>query len=1114
MQRLVLLTLSLVPLFLAADWPTYRGDVHRSGIAKESLSAPLFRQWTFQSAHAPRPAWPAPANEDVARRIRDIRAVVAYDRTYEPVVAGDTVFFGSSADDKVYALDAASGAIRWTFITGGPVRLAPTVADGKLYVGSDDGYVYCLSVDDGKLLWRQAVHAQRRLLPGNGRMISAWPVRSSVVVLDGIAYASAGLFPREGVFMAAFDAITGTPKWNKPIEVSTQGYMAASDKRLYIPTGRTTPAIFDRANGKSMGKLPGSGGTFSVVVDDIVVSGPGERKKAIEAVDKNSAESIASFNGLSMIVDGSIAYMLSEDELSAFDRTTYLKLARRRNAIAKQLENLEKQYKKVKSDTVTAKPIYEKIKAAKTQLAEISVAQKKCTLWKTDCDCPHAMIKSGEMLFLGGKNKIIAVDTKTGKQLWQSPVDGTLHGLAIANGSLLAATDSGAIHCFSKAQVTQKKLTLGSPLPKTPFEIGAAAIPIVNAAAETLRQSGADQGYCLLLGCGDGRFAYELAEGSRLNVVCVEPDAKKVAAARRRLDRAGYLGVRVAVIHAPLDKLPLPNYFANLIVSNHLLNGNTLPPSASEIARVLRPCGGRFIATLSDPKSASPSPALKSLEAWGKDHFQRWQVTRSGNTLQATCKRGALPGSGEWTHTWGNVANTACSGDNLVGSDLQVLWFGRPGPNRMVDRHFRNSPPLYKNGRLFIPGRNTLFAVDAYNGTILWEADTPNSLRVGVFLDPCNITVDDNYLYLIAEDKCHRFAVRDGKRDILAKLPHAAATNKDKSPREWGYLAHSGDLLLGSTRTKDTGYHTITKTSNEVTQSLWHPNMKPAFSNGAFALDRVNGSRRWSYAPAGSDDSNNTASNKTDNAKACLRIIDNTFTVGGNVLYFVETTVPNSASEKAGRLKMRDVVRQGEQNLVALDFDSGKVRYKHKIDMSNYEQPVFLNYSDGTLLLSGSKLNTTKRDKNIQYYYQAFDAVDGKPRWKHDHNSELRVDGGHGEYNRHPTLVGGIAYAWPYAYRLDTGEQLKGWKFDRRGHGCGNISASNQCMFWRGHNPWMFDLRPGGGPSRINSVTRPGCFINIIPAGGVVMIPEASSGCTCSYPMQMSLVYLPLDSKN
>ncbi|MDZ7620453.1 MAG: hypothetical protein U1E05_25910 [Patescibacteria group bacterium] len=36
-----------------------------------------------------------------------------------------------------------------------------------------------------------------------------------------------------------------------------------------------------------------------------------------------------------------------------------------------------------------------------------------------------------------------------------------------------------------------------------------------------------------------------------------------------------------------------------------------------------------------------------------------------------------------------------------------------------------------------------------------------------------------------------------------------------------------------------------------------------------------------------------------------------------------------------------------------------------------------------------------------------------------------------------------------------------------------------------------------------------GCFINIISAGGLVLIPEASLGCSCAYPVQMSIAYAP-----
>jgi len=78
----------------------------------------------------------------------------------------------------------------------------------------------------------------------------------------------------------------------------------------------------------------------------------------------------------------------------------------------------------------------------------------------------------------------------------------------------------------------------------------------------------------------------------------------------------------------------------------------------------------------------------------------------------------------------------------------------------------------------------------------------------------------------------------------------------------------------------------------------------------------------------------------------------------------------------------------------------------------------------------------------------------------------------------------------------------------RNGHGCGTISASANNLFYRADNPALCNLYKNATTQRINFVNRPGCWINIIPAGGLVLIPEASSGCTCEFPLQTSIVYL------
>ena len=70
-----------------------------------------------------------------------------------PVSGGNTVYFGSG-DGNVYALDAATGVLRWKFHTGNVVHASPALAAGTLYVGSWDSYFYALDAASGKERWR------------------------------------------------------------------------------------------------------------------------------------------------------------------------------------------------------------------------------------------------------------------------------------------------------------------------------------------------------------------------------------------------------------------------------------------------------------------------------------------------------------------------------------------------------------------------------------------------------------------------------------------------------------------------------------------------------------------------------------------------------------------------------------------------------------------------------------------------------------------------------------------------------------------------------------------------------------------------------------------------
>jgi outer membrane protein assembly factor BamB len=59
-------------------------------------------------------------------------------------VAATTVLVGTS-DGMVFGLEAHSGAVLWEFKTAGRISASPIVAEGTLYVVSDDGTLYALT---------------------------------------------------------------------------------------------------------------------------------------------------------------------------------------------------------------------------------------------------------------------------------------------------------------------------------------------------------------------------------------------------------------------------------------------------------------------------------------------------------------------------------------------------------------------------------------------------------------------------------------------------------------------------------------------------------------------------------------------------------------------------------------------------------------------------------------------------------------------------------------------------------------------------------------------------------------------------------------------------------
>jgi len=165
------------------EWSTYRGNTLRSGSTTAKLPAALKNTWRTK----------------IGGRISP------------PVVAEGLAIVAAIDTHRVIALSAADGKQKWTYSAGGRVDSPPTIYNGLVLFGSADGWVYCLAASDGREVWRFRVAPHNRRTIAMDQIESVWPVHGSVLVENGLAYATAGRssYLDGGVYIVALNPATG-----------------------------------------------------------------------------------------------------------------------------------------------------------------------------------------------------------------------------------------------------------------------------------------------------------------------------------------------------------------------------------------------------------------------------------------------------------------------------------------------------------------------------------------------------------------------------------------------------------------------------------------------------------------------------------------------------------------------------------------------------------------------------------------------------------------------------------------------------------------------------------------------------------------------------------------
>jgi len=230
------------------------------------------------------------------------------------------------------------------------------------------------------------------------------------MVQDGKAYAGFGLVPWEASYLSCVDANSGTQIYRTTLNVDNrlghtlEGALLSTSDRIFAPQGRISPVSFNLSTGVRQARLEGGGGAFAIVTNDgKLLTGPGfgnssfakSRKTFIQETNANNLSAIVRHaDAHAVLATATTFHFLIKEKISTVNRSG------------------------------------------------------GATKWLGTLAGANTLALAGTTLFVGGKNRVIALDSSNGRELWTAVVIGEVHSLAIANGKLFASTSGGKIYCY------------------------------------------------------------------------------------------------------------------------------------------------------------------------------------------------------------------------------------------------------------------------------------------------------------------------------------------------------------------------------------------------------------------------------------------------------------------------------------------------------------------------------------------------------------------------------------------------------------------------------------------------------------------------------------------
>jgi outer membrane protein assembly factor BamB len=234
----------------AADWPTFRGNMQRTGYNHKAITMLPTATWLWKTS-LPGPVYSSPAVQD-------------------------SLLFIGAADSNVYAINVRTGERVWTFKTNDHVESTPLISSDKLYAGSNDGFIYSLALSSGQKIAQFSA----------GYQLSSCAFANNNIIVSGVGRPNSGIAfykapaTQTSQVSSAFAYI--------PLPMATYASPAISNPFAVIGSTDGGLHCINLDNYKIIWSIKTSGNFYlssPAIADSVVYCAPGDFDPYIYAVD-------------------------------------------------------------------------------------------------------------------------------------------------------------------------------------------------------------------------------------------------------------------------------------------------------------------------------------------------------------------------------------------------------------------------------------------------------------------------------------------------------------------------------------------------------------------------------------------------------------------------------------------------------------------------------------------------------------------------------------------------------------------------------------------------------------------------------------------------------------